>query len=147
MKLFKTLLILIFSTPIFSQDSFPENGVKSTFSPIYAFTNAHIIISYDKEILNGTLLIQDDKILAVDSIIDIPKGAIVADLKGDFIYPSFIDLYSNYGLVPREKGEYSYRPQYESKKEGAYHWNESIHPEISAAYGFTYNKKQHKVSY
>ena len=131
MKLFKTLLILIFSTPIFSQDSFPENGVKSTFSPIYVFHKCHIIISYDKEILNGTLLIQDDKILAVDSIIDIPKGAIVADLKGDFIYPSFIDLYSNYGLVPREKGEYSYRPQYESKKEGAYHWNESIHPEIS----------------
>ena len=144
MKLFKTLLILIFSTPIFSQDSFPENGVKSTFSPIYAFTNAHIIVSYDKEILNGTLLIQDDKILAVDSIIDIPKGAIVADLKGDFIYPSFIDLYSNYGLAPREKGEYSYRPQYESKKEGAYHWNESIHPEISAADGFTYNEKQNK---
>ena len=39
------------------------------------FTNAHIIISNDKEILNGTLLIQDDKILAVDSIIDIPKGS------------------------------------------------------------------------
>ena len=46
-----------------------------------------------------TLLIQDDKILQmVDSIIDIPKGAVITDLKGDFIYPSFIDLYSNYGI-------------------------------------------------
>ena len=142
MKLFKTLLILFLSTAVFSQESFPKNGVKSTFSPIYAFTNAHIIISNDKEISNGILLIQDDKILAADSIVDIPIGAIITDLKGDYIYPSFIDLYSNYGLVPPKKGKYSDLPQYESEKEGAYHWNESIHPEINAVDEFTYNEKQ-----
>jgi len=144
MKLSKTLLILFLSTSIFSQDSFPTNGVKSTFSPVYAFINAHIIVSNNQEILNGTLIIQDDKILEADSIVDIPKGAIITDLKGDYIYPSFIDLYSNYGLVAAEKGEYSYRPQYESKKEGAYHWNEAIHPEINAVDGFRYNEKQSK---
>ena len=54
-------------------------------------------------------------------------------------------MYSNYGVVTPVKGEYSYRPQYESKKEGGYHWNESIHPEIKkAADGFIYNEKQNK---
>ncbi|MBT3418009.1 MAG: amidohydrolase family protein, partial [Flavobacteriales bacterium] len=69
-------------------------------------------------------------------------GSIIIDLKGDYIYPSFIDLYSNYGLATPKKGEYSYRPQYESNKEGAYHWNEAIHPEIDAADRFQYNNKE-----
>jgi len=142
MKFIKTVLALLISLPLFSQESFPNNGVKSTFSPIYAFTNAHLIISSEKEIPNGTLLIQGDKILAADSVVVIPEGAIIKDVKGDFIYPSFIDLYSNYGLETPKRGEYSYRPQYESNKEGAYHWNEAIHPEINASESFKYDNKQ-----
>ena len=142
MKIIKTVLALLISLPLFSQESFPNNGVKSTFSPIYAFTNAHLIISSEKEIISGTLLIQDNEIIAADSIVIVPKGSIIIDLKGDYIYPSFIDLYSNYGLATPKKGEYSYRPQYESNKEGAYHWNEAIHPEIDAADRFQYNNKE-----
>ena len=142
MKFIKIILLLVIIPPAFAQESFPENGVKSTFAPIYAFTNAHLIVSPDKKFRNGTLLIQEDKILAVDSIVSIPEGAIIKDLKGDYIYPSFIDLYSDYGLIKPPKGEYVYRPQYDSKKEGAYHWNESIHPEINAVDRFTYNEKQ-----
>ena len=142
MKIFKTLFLCLIATSFFAQESFPTNGVKNTFSPVYAFTNAHIIVSSEKEILNGTLLIQDDKILAVDSVVDIPAGAIIKNLNGDYVYPSFIDLYSNYGLIPPKKGKYVYRPQFESKKEGAYHWNEAIHPEINAVDEFTYNEKQ-----
>ena len=56
MKFIKTVLALLISLPLFSQESFPNNGVKSTFSPIYAFTNAHLIISSEKEIPNGTYL-------------------------------------------------------------------------------------------
>ena len=142
MKFIKIILLLVITLPIFSQESFPENGVKSTFSPIYAFTNAHLVISPEKEFVNGTLIIQGDKILAADSIVSIPEGAIIKDLKGDYIYPSFIDLYSDYGLTKPIRGEYSYRPQYESSKTGAYHWNEAIHPEINAVEGFKYNEKQ-----
>ena len=131
MKLIKYTFLLLISYPLFSQQSFPENGVKSTFSPIYAFTNANIIISPEKQIHNGTLLIKEDKIIAVDSVINIPDGAIIKDLNGDFIYPSFIDLYSDYGIKPNQKGDYNYRPQFESKKIGAYHWNQLIHPEIN----------------
>ena len=92
------LVIIASYLNLYSQEGFPVNGVANTFSPVYAFTNAHIIISDEKEIINGTLLIQDDKIIDVDSNLKIPKGAIIKDLKGDYIYPSFIDIYSDYGI-------------------------------------------------
>ena len=63
MKFIKYTCLLLISYPLFSQQSFPENGVKSTFSPIYAFTNANIVISPEKQIHNGTLLIKEDKII------------------------------------------------------------------------------------
>ena len=144
MKLIKTILLLLVSFPLICQDIIPENGVKSTFSPIYAFKNAYLIISAEKEFKSGTLIIQDDRIIAADSNVIIPEGAIIKDMKGDYIYPSFIDLYSSYGLPKTLRGEYNYRPQFESKKEGAYHWNESIHPEINASEKFKYNEKQAK---
>ena len=139
--LFLTLIIASYLN-LYSQEGFPVNGVANTFSPVYAFTNAHIIISYEKEIINGTLLIQDDKIIDVDSNLKIPKGAIIKDLKGDYIYPSFIDLYSDYGIDKAKEGSYSYRPQYKSNKDGAYHWNEAIHPEINASKKFNIDIKQ-----
>ena len=142
MKIVRIIILLIIYNPLFCQETFPVNGVASTFSPIYAFKNAHIIISPEKEILSGTLLIQDDKILEADSIVEIPKGSIVKDLNGDYIYPSFIDLYSNYGIKEVSNREYNYRPQYKSKKDGAFHWNEAIHPEINASEKFIVNSIQ-----
>ena len=143
MKLFSLFIsIIIFCAPSFSQETYPVNGVAETFSPIYALTNAHIVISSKKEIANGTILIQDGKILGVDSLLDIPEGSIIKDMKGDFIYPAFIDIYSDYGLEKIKKGEYNYRLQYKSNKDGAFHWNEAIHPEIDACEKFVVDAKK-----
>jgi len=81
----------------FAQETFPVNGVATEFEPIFAFINAHIV-SPDKEIVNGILLIQGNKILEADTVVQIPTGAIEKDLKGDYIYASFIDLNTQYGL-------------------------------------------------
>ena len=97
-KIFKAFFILTFLIEcIYAQQSFPKNGVDENFKPIYAFTNANIIISPNKELKKSTLLIQNNIIIDVDSNLAIPQNAIVYDLEGDYIYPSFIDLYSNYG--------------------------------------------------
>ena len=127
------ILLTILSLQTFGQETFPVNGVAREFEPIYAFVNARIIISPEKEIENGTLLIQGNKILDLDSNIEIPENAIIQDLNGDYIYPAFIDLYTKYGLAEIQKKNYSKNPQYKSKKDGAYHWNQAIHPEIIAA--------------
>ena len=142
MKILRIIISLVLCNQIFAQETFPINGVAETFNPIYAFTNANIISSPGVSIDNGTLIIQGDVILALDTQLKIPKGAIIYDVKGDYIYPSFIDLYSDYGLPKPKKGKYNYRPQYKSNKSGAYHWNEAIHPEINASEEFSSNNKK-----
>lgn len=144
----KQLFIIFFvfiSYHISAQETFPINGVKDNFHPIYAFVNGTIVVSPKKEISNGTLLIQDDKIIGIDSVITIPDGAIINNLNGYYIYPSFIDLYSDHGLPEvKKKKRLNYSPQYESSKTGAYNWNESIHSETSASSLFQNNPKDAK---
>ncbi len=144
MKRLKILFILLFVHQTYAQETFPVNGVTENFEPIYAFVNANIISQPGIEFKNSTLIVQGNKILELDSNISIPKGAIIYDLKGDYIYPSFIDLYSDYGLPKVKKGNYNYRPQYKSNKSGAYHWNQAIHPEINASKEFSSNSKKAK---
>ena len=104
MRLRFTILFTILSLyTLLGQETFSINGVGQNFEPIHVFTNAHIILSPSSEIENGTLIIQGDKIISVDTSLDMPSGAIIHDLKGDYIYPSFIDLYSGYGLKKAKK--------------------------------------------
>jgi imidazolonepropionase-like amidohydrolase len=144
MKILRIIIAIVLSNQILAQETFPVNGVEETFNPIYAFTNANITSSPGINFKNGTLLIQGNKILALDTMLNIPKGAIIYDLNGDHIYPSFIDLYSDYGLPNTKKSKYNYRPQYKSKKSGAYHWNQAIHPEINASEEFSADAKSAK---
>ena len=138
--LFTLFLTFLYYLPILSQETFPVNGVAKNFEPIYAFTNAHIVIDPNNKLSNGTLLIQGNKIIDIGTATFIPKGAIIYDLNGDFIYPSFIDLYTKYGLPKtKKKGAHYYNPQYKSKKDGAFHWNEAIHPEVNSHDQFTNN--------
>ena len=89
-------------------------------------------------------MIQGNKIIAVGQDVIIPQEAIVYDLDGDYIYPSFIDLYSEYGISNKEKINYKkYRPQYTSNKKGAFHWNQAIRPEIQAHDFFNSNKHEY----
>ena len=146
MKALKTVIILIFCVKLQAQEVFPIEGVKENFLPVYAFTNAKIIATAETEYQNGILIIQGNKIISVGEAmnITIPEGAIVYDLEGDYIYPSFIDLYTNYGLPEIKKGIYSYRPQYKRKTKGAFHWNQAIHPEIDACDNYNNNEEKRK---
>lgn len=144
MKRLMTLIgCFLVAFSVFAQPTFPENGIADHQEGLYAFTNATIHTSYKQAINNATLLIRQGKVEAVGTAVTIPAGAIVVDLKGKHIYPSFIDLYSQYGL-PKAKaiGTRSRRqPQLLSNKAGAYLWNEAIKPEFSAANGFVTDKK------
>ena len=120
----------MFFGAIFAQIS-PLNGVKDSQAPYYALKNATIVVSPEKTIRNGILLIQGDKIVDVGTIILIPEGTVEIDCNGKTIFPAFIESYSSVGLPkPTQSQTGSSRPQLESSKKGAYYWNESIHPEI-----------------
>ena len=143
-KNFIYLLLFFFSLTISAQQTFPINGVSEKLDPFYAFTNANIILNPNLKISNGILVIQGNKIIAVGQDVIIPQEAIVYDLDGDYIYPSFIDLYSEYGISNKEKiNSQKYRPQYTSNKKGAFHWNQAIRPEIQAHDFFNSNKHEY----
>ena len=140
-KIIFSFLALILSSLVVAQETFPTNGVKNTFEPVHAFTNAQIIWAPGQTLSNANLLVQGDRILAVDSITTIPTHAIIHDMDGDYIYPSFIELYSEYGIPHKEKVKWKPQPQYQSSKSGAVSWNEAIHPEVEAHNLFKHNEK------
>ena len=78
------------------------------------------------------LLIKDGKIIKVAKQIK-QDGAVVLDYTGKYIIPSFVELYADVGLEPVKYEGSGWRPQMESNKEGAYYWNEAIHPELAAS--------------
>jgi imidazolonepropionase-like amidohydrolase len=141
------ILVLSFlNFNFFGQSTFPTNGAPFNTHSIYAFVNATIYIDFETVIKKGTLLIQDGKIINAGEKIELPKNAIVYDLNGKFIYPSFIDLYSDYGLQeakPVNTGGHRRpdgAPQMESNVKGAYGWNQAIKAEIESHKLFILNK-------
>jgi len=124
-----------------AQESFPINGVRDIRSGLYAFTNATIIQNENTKIEKGVLIIKMGKIVAVGANLTVPAEAIVVDCAGKFIYPSFIDPLSDYGVATprRTMGGYNFGApgQFISNKPGPYNWNQAVKPELNAVDVFT----------
>ncbi len=145
MTKFKFAIALCFcSFALFAQDYFPKNdGVKTTKTNLQAFTNATIYITPTQVIENGTLLIKDGKVVASGKQVNIPKNTVVVDLEGKFIYPSFIDMYSTFGIKIPERPSSGSGPQYDSNRTG-YYWNDHVMPENNAIERFEFDNKKAK---
>ncbi len=129
-----------------AQEYFPTNSeIKSVTHHYTAFTNAKIFVTPTQIINKGTLLIKDGKVVNVGTNVNLPKNTIIVNVSGKYIYPSFIDLYSNFGIkkIKTSKFDRSAKPQYDSKKDG-YYWNDHVLPEKNALDGFNYNAKDAK---
>lgn len=143
----KTLLMLMMGLCVFglyAQETFHTNGVRDERPQIYAFTGATIHVDHIRLIENATLLVEKGKIKAVGTSVNIPKGAVVKDLRGKHIYPAFIELYAQYGLDGKSAQPRRGRggmPQMESSEDGAYNWNEAIKASYNASEDFTVDTK------
>lgn len=123
--------------------TFPRNGVYDERDGHYAFTNATIYVSPTQKLEKATLLIKNGKVVQAGTSVKVPIDAVVLDLKGKYIYPSFIDLYTNYGMPkPIARKRTSQLPQMLSEKPGAYSWNETLRPEQTAAALFKVDQKK-----
>ena len=151
MRIFFLLLTLLCSFYSYSQEGFPINGVEDIRDNHYAFINAKIHLDYKTSIDNGTLIIKNGLVEDVGTNIDIPNGVRVFDLDGKHIYPSFIDLYSDYAIVKSERRRPSSNwmssytnPQILSNKNGPFSWNESIKPEVNSVENIKFDEKRSK---
>jgi imidazolonepropionase-like amidohydrolase len=138
----KILLLLFFSfilPTMHAQQYFPNNeGVPNKTTNFTAFTNAKIYVTPTQIIENGTLLIQNGKVIATGKTVDIPKNSITINLEGKSIYPSFIDMYTNFG-IEKPKKNMERNPLYDTKRVG-YYWNENIRSEVNAYDNFVYDQ-------
>ncbi|MEY4084469.1 MAG: hypothetical protein RL074_256 [Bacteroidota bacterium] len=139
----KILLIILLATLLpkaQAQNYFPNNeGVQNRNQNLTAFTNAKIYVTPTQIINDGTLLVQNGNVINVGTNLDLPKNTIVINLEGKTIYPSFIDIYTSFGiekpksLTPMSRGEL-----YDTKRAG-YYWNEHIRSEVNAFENYKYD--------
>ncbi|MAO08155.1 MAG: amidohydrolase [Alteromonas sp.] len=142
MKRFTFLLFLfLVAECTIAQEYFPKNdGVKEQNNNYTALTNATLYVTPTKVVKNGTLLIQNGKVVASGKGVSIPENSVVIDLEGKHIYPSFIESYSGFGIEkPKRKGG-GRSAQYGPSREGFY-WNDHIMPENNGISSFTYENK------
>lgn len=135
--------LILASLHLNAQDYFPNNdGVNSENTNYTVFKNAKIHVDPNTTIENGMMAIKEGKITAVGKSISIPKNSITIDLKGKDIYPSFIEIYSDFGMKkPAKASNGNGQPQYNPGREG-YYWNDHIRPETNALESFSFDKTE-----
>ena len=144
-KLFFTGWLLFVFCMVSGQEYFPVNdGVKSINTNYTLFKNATLHPSPGKTISSGSLLIKDGKIVSAGKSVSVPKNAVVIDLEGKHIYPSFVETYSNFGVKIPERSFGGRSPQYEATRAG-YYWNDHVRAETNALNEFKYDDKAAKA--
>ena len=154
-RLVFVLALCSVASGMLGQATFPENGVVDPRNGLYAFTNATIVKDVATTLNNATMVIKDGKIISVGASAKIPAGAVEIDCKGKFIYPSFIDIYADYGTsLPTQQGQGAgggggggfFAPQqFTSNAKGPYGWNQAIKSEVDAFKVFTIDDTKAKA--
>lgn len=144
--MFSSFLLIALYFPIWAQETFPINDVKDTREGAFALTNMTLIADYQTIVEGGVILVRNGKIEKAGKGISIPSGYSVIDLTGKFVYPSWIDPYSTYGISSERNyprgNPYSGAEQIMSKTKGPYNGNEAIKSEINASEMFSIDAKE-----
>ena len=139
-------LLWVISIPILAQITYPLNDVANPRQGYYAFTHATIVKDAKNTLTDATLIIRQGKIEQVGVNIPIPKEAVVLDCQGKYIYPSFIDMYSDYGTPAISSGGTNFRSpaQMLSNTKGPYSWNQALKSEVDHVKLFNVNEAKAK---
>ena len=138
-----TIIALLLSVAVsIAQPTFPYNGVKPKDVTSVVFTHATVQVDYQTRIEDATVIIEKGKVVSVGRDLKIPSNAVVMDLMGKYVYPSFIDLHSEYGLAsttpsPGIETRGERRQVADVGDKGALGWNPAIHAEYNAALQFS----------
>ncbi|HEX2896649.1 MAG TPA: amidohydrolase, partial [candidate division Zixibacteria bacterium] len=138
-----------------ADETTPAYGIRSKDAEITAFTNATIQVNPTQVLEKATLVIRNGLVESVGPNVKIPADATVIDLAGKFVYPGFIDPYTEYGLGKKEKQERRGRgndsPKYEATRVGGSAWNDAIHASTEHVFSFAPDSKQaeefHKIGF
>jgi imidazolonepropionase-like amidohydrolase len=132
----KFWISFVFLVPglIAAQPTFPYNGVLPKEVTSVVLEHATVYVDYKTIVENATIVVENGRVISLGKNIQIPENAVRYDATGKFIYPSFIDLYSDYGM-PQQSGKDSNATQSNAEK-GAFGWNPAIKSEWNSASAF-----------
>ncbi len=135
-RLVWSICAVLATTTALSQPTFPENGIADPRHGHYAFTHATLVKDASTTIRDATLVIKDGRIVAAGTGLPVPAGAVEIDCNGKFIYPSFIDIYTDYGTPQRQPqaggGQFNFfaQQQFDNAVKGPYGWNQAIKSDV-----------------
>jgi imidazolonepropionase-like amidohydrolase len=136
------LLTLTLTALLFPQkNTKPVEGLRENTPNVLALTNATIVQSPGKIIKKGAIVIRNGVIETVGTRIKIPPDARIINMDGKFIYPGFIDIYTNYGMPKKKKDSQSNTEPQKKKSKGPAHWNRYVFADRLAIELFSPDKK------
>jgi imidazolonepropionase-like amidohydrolase len=127
--------------------TFPVNGTLDKALVATVLEHATLHLDATTTIEDGTLVLYRGRIAAAGptSAVSHTGPAVRLDMTGLHVYPSFVDVHSDFGMPEVQESGWSRTPQDLSDKKGAYGWNEAVRPETSAASVFDPNGDQAKA--
>lgn len=132
--------LILFGQLSLSQEYFPTNkGVKTKKSVYNAFVNATIYVSPNYKLEKATLIEKEGIIINYGKNINFPPNSVIHDLKGKYIYPSFIELQSNFGIKKINKTKSNNRSTQYGPSRSGYYWNDHILSDYDAIKDYSYN--------
>ena len=141
---FKRFLLFFFFalSTLFAIAQFkPDNGVKESNPYRILLTNATVYVSPTQKLENANILIEGSRIVEVSTKAIRDSKAVTYDFKGKTIVPAFIELNSNVGLPIVGENNFSIRPNSGNSNQGAFYWNDAVHPEFEAATNYQIDSK------
>jgi hypothetical protein len=146
--LFLTWLLMA-SFMILAQDNYPVVGISDDRPEIFGLKNATVVVDHNQTLPNTDILIINGRIEAVGTNLTFPKGAVVKDIEGKTVYPSFVDLFTSYGIPKSTRvapnfmammmGGQRQPTQSGEKPRIADYWNQGIHESYNAVSEFKAN--------
>ncbi|MCK0159114.1 amidohydrolase family protein [Allomuricauda sp. F6463D] len=139
------LCVMFYTGSSYTQETFPKNDVLDDRPTTVAFTNATIITAPAQVMENAMLLIQNGKIVSVQTENKVPKGYREIDLRGRYIYPSFIDMFGEYGQPEVKRAPFRSpfvsKEQIQPNTKGPYNANEAIKSQYNSSKNFIVDKE------
>ncbi len=131
-------------TSLHAQETFPQSAVSNPLSTCYCLLNVNLQKDPTTLIPSCTLVVKNGKIFDYGQKLTLPQGCISIPATGKYVYPSFIEMYSDYGISKSEKKSASKDndPQNYSGTDGAFAWNEALKPEFDAVQQFVVDGKK-----
>ncbi|MEQ8313670.1 MAG: amidohydrolase family protein [Gammaproteobacteria bacterium] len=119
-----------------AQETLTPNGIADNRDSAYALTNANIYLP-DGDLVQGSLLIREGRIVEISNANDVPEGFFDIDSQGHYIYPGLIDIYTDLGIPELETNDSNGAAENLFPSAQAFNVNDAIRSNFRASTAYT----------